>query len=352
MSPIQRHNLQEALRLTGLEEARFRFLEKEFGSCLGIESVFFAPSVYTTRQVALLRKIETVLRSSGLSVAAVRDRIQRYALVRGRSIWTAAVTSGKGGVGKTTIAVNLAVALARHGQHPLLVDADLGLANAHLLLGLFPEKSLDDLIRGIAALDEIIMESTYGVGLLPGGSGSTALADLSAARREGLAGELQRLGNRTDSLIIDTGAGIGANVTRMLRLADDIVVVTTPNIAAGMDALGVIQAAAEHGCLGRIAVLVNRCRNEEQGREVFGRLARAAHQLTGTMPAFLGFIPEDDHLEAAFQKGVPITTFSPACRASRQIRHIASVILAEREHPAPRDRESFLQLLGETAHAG
>jgi flagellar biosynthesis protein FlhG len=351
MPETPRHDLQEALRLSGLEEARFRFLEKEFSTLLGIEHVFFAPSVYTARQIALLRKIETVLRSSGLSVAAVRDRIQRHALLRGRGIWTAAVTSGKGGVGKTTVAVNLAVALARHGQHPLLVDADLGCANAHLMLGLYPEKSLDDLIRGTATLDEIIVESAYGVGLLPGGSGSAALADLSAHRREALAGELQRLGSRTDSLIIDTGAGIGANVTRMLRLADDIVVVTTPNIPAGMDALGVIQVAADLGCPGRTSVLVNRCRNEEEGREVFGRLARAAHQVTGMEPAFLGYIPEDDHLEASFQKGVPVTSFSPACRASRQIRHLASVILAEREHPAPRGGESFLQLLGEAAHA-
>jgi flagellar biosynthesis protein FlhG len=352
MTATHHHDLREALRLSGLEEARFRFLEKEFGRCLGIERVFFAPSVYTRQQIVLLSKIETVLRSSGLSVAAVRDRIERCALVRGRGLWTAAVTSGKGGVGKTTVAVNLAVALARHGQHPLLMDADLGLANAHLLLGLFPEKTLDDLIRGTAVLEEIIVASAYGVDLLPGGSGSTTLADLSAGRREELAGELQRLGNRTDSLIIDTGAGIGANVTRMLRLADDIVVVTTPNIAAGMDALGAIQAAEERGCRGRITVLVNRCRCEDEGREVFGRLARAAQRLTGKTPGFLGYVPEDEHLEASFQKGVPITSFSPACRASRQIRHIASVILAERENPTTRDRESFLQLFGEAARAG
>lgn len=352
MSSTRRHDLQEALRLTGLEEARFRFLEKEFGRCLGNENALFAPSTYTKEQIVLLRKIEAVLRSSGLGVAAVRDRIERFALVRRRGLWAAAVTSGKGGVGKTTVAVNLAVALARHGRHPLLVDADLGLANAHLLLGLFPEKSLDELIRGSAALEEIIVESSYGVGLLPGGSGSTTLADLSAGRREELAGELQRLGYRTDTLIIDTGAGIGANVTRMLRLADDIIVVTTPNIAAVMDALGVIQAAEERGCRGKISILVNRCRCEEEGREVFDRLARAAQRLTGKMPAFLGYIPEDEHLESSFQKGVPITSFSPACRASRQIRHVASVILAEREQPAARDRESFLQLLGEAARAG
>lgn len=352
MSVTQRHDLQEALRLSGLEEARFRYLEKEFGRCLGIGNTLFAPSTYTTEQIALLRKIETILRSSGLNAAAVRDRIERYALVRGRGIWTAAVTSGKGGVGKTTVAVNIAVALARHGRRPLLVDADFGLANAHLLLGLFPEKTLDELIRGSAALAEIIVESSYGVSLLPGGSGSSALADLSAGRREELAGELQKLGHHTDTLIIDTGAGIGANVTRMLRLADDIMIVTTPNIAAGIDALGALQAAEECGCRGRVTVLVNRCRGEEEGREVFDRLARAAQRLTGKTPIFLGYIPEDEHLEASFQKGVPITSFSPACRASRQIRHIASIILAERERPANRDRESYLQLLGEAARAG
>ena len=98
-------------------------------------------------------------------------------------------------------------------------------------------------------------------------------------------------------------------------------------------------------------MLVNRCRCEEEGREVFGRLSRAAHRLTGKTPAFLGYLPEDEHLEASFQKGVPITSFSRSA-GRRAIRHIASVILAERENPAARDRESFLQLLGEAARAG
>lgn len=348
----RRHGFREALRLSGLEEAHFRYLEKEFGRSLGIERPQFLPSSYTDRQIALLGKLARVLASSGLSPAAVRDRIERYVLAREAGIWTAAVTSGKGGVGKTTVAVNLAAALARHGQRPLLVDADLGLANAHLPLGLFPEKSLDDLIRGTASLEEIVVHSSYGVGLLPGGSGSTALADLDAARREALAGELQRLAYCADSLIIDTAAGIGANVTRMLRLADDIVVVATPNIASGLDALGVIQAAGERGCRGRISVLVNRCRGEEEAREVFDRIARAAHRVTGRTPGFLGHVPEDEHLEAAFQRGVPITSFSPACRAARQFRQVAGVILAERQNPITRDRECRLDLLGEAAGAG
>ncbi|HWR96803.1 MAG TPA: hypothetical protein VN317_00120, partial [Candidatus Methanoperedens sp.] len=170
--------------------------------------------------------------------------------------------------------------------------------------------------------------------------------------REALAAELQRLAYRADALIIDTAAGIGANVTRFLRLADDIIVVTTPSIAAVLDALGAIQAAGERGCRGRINVLVNRCRGEEEGREVFGRLARAAERLTGGVPGFLGHIPEDEHLESAFQKGVPVTSFSPACRASRQIRQVAGVILAERQNPATQDRERCLDLLGAASGAG
>lgn len=336
----------EALRRSGLDAARFRFLEREFGSCLGIDNAPFAPARYTARQIALLSKIEAVLSTHRLSPATVRDRIERYLLAREQGIWTAAVTSGKGGVGKTTVAVNLAVALGRCGQRPLLADVDLGLANVHLLLGLFPDKSLDDLVRGRATLEEIIVESRYGVALLPGGSGSTALADLDPGRREALAAQLQRLAYRTDTLILDTAAGIGANVTRLLRLADDILVVATPNIASGVDALGVIQAASACGCRGRINILVNRCRDEEEGREVFCSLARAAHRLTGQEPWFLGHIPEDPHLEESFQRGVPVTSLFPGCRASRRIRSIAGAIRANRRAPLTRDRESFLQLLG------
>jgi flagellar biosynthesis protein FlhG len=351
-APARRLRFPEARRLSGLEEARFLFLEKEFGACLGIRAPGFAPPLYDARQVALLRKLDEVLRASGLPLPAVRDRIERFLRVRERGLWTAAVTSGKGGVGKTTVAVGLAAALARLGQRPLLVDADLGLANAHLPLGLLPATTLDDLVRGAATLEEVVLDSAFGVRLVPGGSGSALLADLDPVRREALAAELGKLAYHTDTLVIDTAAGISSAVTRFLRLADDIVVVTTPNVAAGVDALGAIQAAAAANCSGRVTVLVNRCRDGVQAREVFERLARAAGELTGRAPGFLGHLTEDERLEESFQRGVPVTSLHPASRPARQFRRLARTVLAERRDPAHRERDAYLQLLGEPARAG
>jgi hypothetical protein len=135
-------SFHDALNLSGLSESRFRFLEREFGPCVGIRTQFFTPAEYSARQVRLLLKVEEVLSKSGRTPAEVREKIEGFLATRGKGIWTAAVTSGKGGVGKTSLAVNLAVSLGRLGARPTIVDADLGLANAHLLLDLLPRRDV------------------------------------------------------------------------------------------------------------------------------------------------------------------------------------------------------------------
>jgi flagellar biosynthesis protein FlhG len=352
VSQEESYSFREALLLSGLQEARFRYLEKEFGPYLGIKSVFFLPSLYSARQVALLRKIEAVIRHKSYSPEAVKNKIQSYLDTCERGIWVAAVTSGKGGVGKTSMAVNVAVSLSRLGVKPTVVDADLGLANAHLLLGVLPEKTLDDLIRGTAGLEDILMDSGYGICLVPGGSGISALADLPGEARETLAAEVRKLYYHTDTIVIDTGSGISANVMRFLNLANEIVVVAAPNSASLIDALGVIRTAAESGIEGRINVLVNRCRGQDEGREVFSKLSRSVLRLTGRSLRYLGFVPEDRHLEESFQRGVPVTSLYAACRASCQIRSIARALLAGRQTSQPQDQDDVFQLFRGLAGAG
>ncbi len=333
-----RYPLVEALRLSGLGEARFRYLEREFGMYIGLVNPLFMPSVYSLRQIALLRKINDILCREELTLQAVKERIACYLSLRREGMWIAAVTSGKGGVGKTTMAVNLSVAMARLGTRPTLVDADLGLANAHLLLGVLPERTIGDIVRGEASLEEVLVRTPYGLTLVPGGSGATELANLGEGGREELAGEIRKLYYHADALIIDTGSGISENVLRFLRLADDIIVVVTPNIASGVDALGVIQAVEEEGCPGKINVLVNRCKDEMEAREVFLRLHRALAGMTRNALWYLGHVPEDPHLEESFQKGIPVTSLFSGCRASRQIRHIAQAVMKDRTRvDVPRD---------------
>jgi len=320
----------DALSLSGLSEARFRYLEGEFGRCIGIRTQFFLPAEYSARQVGLLLKIEEILRKSGRTTGEVRERLEDFLAARSRGMWVAAVTSGKGGVGKTSLAVNLAVSLGRLGARPTIVDADLGLANAHLLLDLLPGRDIRDLLSGRASLEDIIVHSRYGVSLVPGASGSKELAEAGREDRERLAAELRSLDSSTDTIVIDTGSGISEKVLRFLRLADDIIVVVTPNVASCIDGLAILRTAAREMWGGRVNVIVNRCRGEREAEDLFCSLSKAAVGLGAPPPWYLGHVPEDHRVEEAYQEGMPVTSLSSACRASRCIRKIARTILSDR----------------------
>lgn len=346
MSEEKYYSFQEALLLSGMEEARFLYLEKEFGPYIGLKNALLYASVYSAGQIAILRKIEALLRQGARTVEDVKHKISSFIALREKGMWVAAVTSGKGGVGKTSISVNLSVAMARMGLRPVLVDADLGLANAHLLLGLLPKLDLQDLILGRAGMEDILIKTRYGVSLVPGGSGITSLADLDDDKRESLAQEVKKLYYHADSMIIDTGSGISSNVMTFLRLADEIIVVVTPNVASCVDALGVIRAALEEGCPGRINVLVNRCLDEEEARSLFCKLYRSIHGLTGRSAWYLGHVPEDPRMEQSFQRGMPVTSLSSSCRASRQIRHIARFILSDKRDVEWKENDRIIRIFG------
>ncbi len=344
-------SFHDALNLSGLSESRFRFLEREFGPCVGIRTQFFTPAEYSARQVRLLLKVEEVLSKSGRTPAEVREKIEGFLATRGKGIWTAAVTSGKGGVGKTSLAVNLAVSLGRLGARPTIVDADLGLANAHLLLDLLPRRDIRDLLSGRAVLEDIIVHSRYGVSLVPGASGSKELADIGREGRERLAAELRNLYYSTDTIVIDTGSGISEKVLRFLRLVDDIIVVVTPNVASCIDALAIVRAAAGEVWGGRVNVIVNRCRDEAAAEDVFCRLSKAAVRLGAPSPRYLGHVLEDHRVEEAYQEGMPVTSLSPACGASRCIRKIARTILSDRRDPLSGRADDMIEIFQGLADA-
>ena len=179
----------------------------------------------------------------GKSVAAVRNQFSQSQ----RSLRVIAVTSGKGGVGKTTVSVNLAVALRASCQDSriLLFDADLGMANVHIFAGVTPRGTLLDVIEGRATMAQILTTGPGGIRIACGASGVAGLADVDERVISRLGDELMGLANDFDILLIDTGAGISAQVMHFLALAHEMIVVTTPNLAAILDAYGVIKVARE-----------------------------------------------------------------------------------------------------------
>jgi flagellar biosynthesis protein FlhG len=201
-------------------------------------------------------------------IGTAADTARNVGISKCRSI---AVTSGKGGVGKTNIALFLAVTIAAARKRVLLMDADLGLANVHILLGIAPEHNISHFIEGECGLEKVICKGPGGIDILPGASGLEKLANLDSGRLELLQKEFSKLERNYDFLLIDTGAGIGASVTQFASRADTALLVMTPEPTSLADAYAMVKILYEKGSQ-RIAVIVNMVSSEKEGVETFDRL--------------------------------------------------------------------------------
>jgi flagellar biosynthesis protein FlhG len=182
-----------------------------------------------------------------------------------------AVTSGKGGVGKTTLSLTLAASLARLQKRVLMMDVDLGLANVHILLGIAPRYNISHVIAGECSIDQVVVEAAPGVYLVPGASGLEELANLDTARLERLRMAFMGLEDNYDYLLMDTGAGIGSAMTHFVKNSDLALLVMTPDPSSLADSYAMVKVLYEKGNV-RVAVVVNMVSSEREGRETFDRL--------------------------------------------------------------------------------
>jgi flagellar biosynthesis protein FlhG len=233
------------------------------------------------------------------------------------------VTSGKGGVGKTTVSVNLAISLARTGKKVLLFDGDLGLANINVLLGIIPEHNIYEVLKGRKRLQDIIIKTSYGIDIIAGANGISQLADLNEAQRENFLQGLQELSGY-DIMLIDTGAGVGANVIGLVLPADEILVVTTPEPTAITDAYGMIKSVVSHGPSGKIKLIVNRVPDAGEAKLVADRLISISNQFLKARIENLGFIFEESSVQKSIRSQRPYVVLYPAAKSSACIKHIAA----------------------------
>jgi flagellar biosynthesis protein FlhG len=235
------------------------------------------------------------------------------------------ITSGKGGVGKTNISTNLAIAYAQMGKKVILMDADLGLANVNVVLGIIPKYNLYHLIRKQKSMSDIIMDTNYGIRIVAGASGFAKIANLTEEERKNFVSELSELSN-AEVIIIDTSAGVSNNVLSFVEAADEALIITTPEPTAITDAYGIIKIIAtemDKQNLG-LKLIVNRVKSVVEGRKVAERMISIAGQFLNLKVDYLGYVYEDPAVQNAVLRQKPFMIVEPKGKASICLRHIVS----------------------------
>lgn len=236
---------------------------------------------------------------------------------------TVAVTSGKGGVGKTNVSVNLGYALAARGHRVLLLDADIGLANLDVVLGVNPALNLQNVVRGECLLLDAIAAAPGGVHILAGASGLEALVELDGEVKSRLLDQLIQLQNLYDYLILDTGAGLGQNLLTFLEISDSVLMVVTPDPASMSDSYATLKAHHLNCPHVPIDVVVNMVTEPNQGEAVFQRLQQVARQYLGTDLRHLGSIQLDTQALNLIRARKPFYLSDPKVQAARDIDRVA-----------------------------
>jgi len=241
-----------------------------------------------------------------------------------------AVTSGKGGVGKTNIVGNLAIAFQRMGKKVLIFDADLGLANIDIIFGIHPQDNIDAVIRGEKKLSEIIVQGPEGVSIIPASSGIEEVANLTEGQKLNLLGEFDNLNDKFDIMLIDTGAGISSNVVYFNLAAQERLVVVTPEPTSITDAYALLKVMFSRYGTKEFSILMNMVKDDKEAKSVFKNLSNVADKfLVGISLDYAGFIPVDDTLKKAVIKRQPVICAYPRAEASQRINALAEYLLNE-----------------------
>lgn len=235
------------------------------------------------------------------------------------------IASGKGGVGKTNISTNLALSYAAMGKKVILMDADLGLANVNVVLGIIPKYNLYHVIRKQKQMSDVLMKTDYGIEIVAGASGFAKIANLNEDELQGFIEELYHL-SHADVIIVDAGAGVSHNVLSFVGAADEAIIVTTPEPTAITDAYGIIKIIAtevDNVNLG-LKLIVNRVKSVGEGKKVAERVINIAGQFLNLKVDYLGYVYEDPSVQQAILRQKPFLVLDPKSKASACINQISS----------------------------
>lgn len=254
-----------------------------------------------------------------------------------------AVTSGKGGVGKTNLTVNLAIALGLEGQRVLVIDADLGMANVDVVLGSLSKRHLLNLLEDGTELSDVLIHGPYGVDYISGGSGIEKAKEFSLSERQRLTQKLSGCGRLADIILVDTGAGLGRNVMDFILAADEVLLVTTPEPTALTDAYAVMKAYSMYASSKNIKLVVNRVYDEAESREVVAKLQQTSQKFLNMPIECAGYIFEDRNVMGSVRKQRPFLAVKPDTLASKCVRAMAKSLIYGGDMAVKRGWKGFLQ---------
>lgn len=235
------------------------------------------------------------------------------------------ITSGKGGVGKSNFVVNLAISLQRQEQKVMIFDADIGMGNDDVLMGIYPKYNVLDLMQGGMSIEEVLVNGPEGVKLLPGGSGLNNIEDLEQYEREQFLKKIESI-EGFDYIFIDTGAGISRSVLAFIACSDDIVIVTTPEPTSLTDAYSLLKAVKHFKIDKETSIVVNRTFDKSEGEETFVKFNRAVEKFLKLKTKYLGCIADDRKLVMAVREQNPIVISYPNSEAAKCIKEISKKI--------------------------
>jgi len=269
-----------------------------------------------------------------------------------RPVQVIAVSGGKGGVGKSNISVNLSIALAEMRRRVVLLDADLGLANVDVLLGIKATHTLADVLAGTHSLSEVLVTGPGGVKIVPASSGVQRMAELSSAEHAGLINAFNDLSDQVDVLVIDTAAGISDTVVSFVRAANEVIIVVCDEPSSITDAYALIKLLNKEYGLFRFRVVANMTRTAQEGINMFNKLNHVCERFLDVTLQFVGQVPFDENVRKAVQKQKALLEFAPSSKAAVAIRALAQAVDRWPLPNSPTGRlEFFVERLLQAANA-
>lgn len=257
------------------------------------------------------------------------------------SVQVIAITGGKGGVGKSNVSINLAVCLAEMGRRVVLMDADLGLANLDILLGISARRNLSHVLKGECDLADILVEGPSGVRIVPASSGTQELVNMGPREHAGLIHAFSELSDDVDVLLIDTAAGISDMVISFLTAAQEALFVVTNEPTSITDAYALIKLLNQQHGMYRFNVLANMVRTQQEGREIYSKLSKVTDRFLEVALQFTGCIPFDDYLRKAVMRQKPVVEAYPRSKAALAFRTLANKVDAWPLPTTPRGHLEF-----------